>query len=87
MSDNPEAATPRSTQLRQVADALGVQVENLMDEATSAPWSEMPALLEAFTPITNAQGCRRVLALAQAEAARSHGKAEAAQTVSDGTMS
>jgi hypothetical protein len=58
-----------------------------MDETASAPWSEISALLETLTAITDTQGRRRVLALAQAEAARSQGKAEAAQTVRGGTMS
>lgn len=87
MSDNPEAATPRFARLRQVADALGVPVVTLLNEAASTPWSEMSAFLEAFTAITDTQGRRRVLDLAQVEAASSQGKAEAEQSVRDGPMS
>jgi len=61
MSDNPEAATPRFARLRQVADALGVPVVTLLNEAASTPWSEMSAFLEAFTAITDTQGRRRVV--------------------------
>lgn len=78
MSVSPKAVAPRAARLRQVAGALGVPVESLMDETASSPWSEISTLLEAFTAITDTQGCRRVLALAQMEAARSQGKAEAA---------
>lgn len=87
MSDSPKAVTPHAARLRQVAGALGVPVESLMDETASSPWSEISALLETFTAITDTQGRRRVLALAHVEAARSQGNAEAARTVRGGTMS
>ncbi|MBE7200742.1 MAG: hypothetical protein INR70_23465 [Parafilimonas terrae] len=86
MSDSPEAVTPRATRLRRVAGALGVPVESFMDETASSSWSEISALLKAFTAITDTQGRRRVLALAQVDT-RSQGKAEAAQAVRDGPMS
>ncbi len=87
MFENQEAAQRRIALLQRIADALGVPVESLTDGAKSTPWSEASALLEAFTAITDVQGRRRVLAIAQEEAARSEGKADAALAVGDGTTS
>jgi hypothetical protein len=60
MSDNPEAATPCSARLKQVADALGVPVATIVDEAASTPWSDMSTLLKAFATIADARGRRWV---------------------------
>jgi adenosylmethionine-8-amino-7-oxononanoate aminotransferase len=76
MTRTDKPAAQFAARLHQIADTLGITVDQFYTHEGSQEVADMLAVLRAYAAITDAQGRQRVLLLAQREATRSQDESD-----------